>query len=363
MVARTSTHLLMFLALAFGITTTGCKRGEHCGCSEAAAASLHRAGPPAPGVLIPPRDTPIYPDDASPSAPETSTADHATPDERRAEPCLEPPPEGMACIPGGYFTRGVDLDEHVCNQASQPARGNMGTTPAQRIWMDTYYIDRTEVTNAAYSDCLRAKQCPKDGPRYTDFSAPQQPITGVSWFSANTFCEAQGKHLQREAEFEKAARGPDGELYPWGNTPATCENAVLMDASGRSCGRTKKGNYPQNGRVMEVASRPAGRYDVYDLIGNAEEWVWDYWSTDWASCGDACSQANPQGPCNGEESCEGHRYRVVRGGSWYWPADHATSYHRRAYRPNNEPPHHFGFRCAASQDEAKRLVASSADSR
>lgn len=355
-------RLLWALALSALLSLTACKRGENCGCFEAEAASPRRA----PGVLVPPRDTPIYPDDAPPAAAgddapprvEDAPAAPASAEEtaRQAAPCLDPPPAGMACVPGGYFLRGVEEDPHNCDQASQPARGNVGTTPEQRIWLDTFYIDTTEVTNAAYSACVAARDCPKDGPRYADFSAPQQPITGVSWYSANTFCRAQGKHLQREAEFEKAARGPNGEMNPWGNEPATCEHAIIMDDSGRSCGRTKKGSYPNNGRVMEVASRPAGRYGIHDLVGNAEEWVWDYWSEDWASCGDACTQDNPQGPCDGVEPCENHRYRVVRGGSWYWPASHANGYHRRAYRPNNEPPHHFGFRCAASPEEAEALL-------
>ena len=276
--------------------------------------------------------------------------------------CQSAPP-GMACVPAGWFIRGVDEDPHECDQASQPAQGNIGTTPSQRVWLDTYYVDVTEVTNEAYRACVRNGDCPQDGPKYADFSAPQQPITGLTWYSANTFCQAQGKHLITEAEFEKATRGPDGEIYAWGNEAPTCERAILMDESGRACGVPKRGNSPQNGRVWEVASRPVGRYGLYDMTGNAEEWVFDLWSPSWDACGSACSRANPRGPCDGVEPCAelSRQYRVVRGGSWYWPAAHATGYHRRAYRPDNHPAHHFGFRCAASAAQAQALTAASND--
>lgn len=293
----------------------------------------------------------------SPQSDEKSApAPEAAPPGASNSPCATAP-EGMACVPAGWFLRGQDVDTHECNQASQPARGNVGTTPQMRVWLDSYYVDLTEVTNAAYQACVRAKKCEADGPRYTDFNAPTQPITAVSWYHAKAFCEAQGKHLITEAEYEKAARGPDGDPYPWGSEPATCERAILMDAKGRACGVNKRGNYPENGRVWEVASRPAGHYGLFDMVGNAEEWVFDFWSPSWEACGEACAGPNPLGPCQGEEPCAGHRVRVVRGGSWYWPKEHATGYHRRAYRPSNEPPHHFGFRCAASLEEGARLIA------
>lgn len=379
MAATQKRSTFLHKALALGVivgalgAASGCRKSEDVGCRDplferpsSSPATLpvalagvdetdEAAGKGAAAVPAPASEETPSADTAAPAvAPAQAAA--VGPSGQQAEPCGTAP-NGMACVPGGWFVRGMDEDAHSCDQASQPARGNVGTTPAQRVWMDTYFIDTTEVTNAAYKVCLDARECPKDGPKYTDFSAPQQPITGLSWYSAKTFCEAQGKHLQTEAEFEKAARGPDGDLQPWGNAPATCANAILMDASGRSCGAKKRGNFPDNGRVSEVAQRPAGRYGVYDLVGNAEEWVFDYWSADYATCGEACAGPNPLGPCDGVEPCEGHRYRGVRGGSWYWPAEHATGYHRRAYRPNNEPPHHFGFRCAASLVEAHRLTA------
>lgn len=326
-------------------------------CESSSAATSLQAPQPAPAILHTAAAALKSPPPAVEGGDEGEhAAAESAPAGGNNAPCAQAP-EGMSCVPAGWFIRGADADDHNCNQASQPARGNVGTTPAQRVWLDSYYVDQTEVTNAAYKACVRAGKCAQDGPRYTDFSANQQPITGVSWDNANAFCLAQGKHLITEAEFEKATRGPDGERFSWGNEDATCERAILMDASGRACGVNKRGNHPQNGRVWEVASRPAGRYGLFDMTGNAEEWVFDFWSPSWAECGDACAGPNPKGPCDGVAPCAGHRVRVVRGGSWYWPKEHATGYHRRAYRPSNEPPHHFGFRCAASLDEAARLTS------
>jgi formylglycine-generating enzyme required for sulfatase activity len=271
----------------------------------------------------------------------------------------EAAPQGMACVPGGPFIRGMDNDPHEhCDQPSYNKKDQVNTNPAETIWMQTYYMDLTEVSTEAFQACIKAKKCEKAGPKYNDFSRPLQPVTGISWFDAYNFCKAQGKHLPSEAEWEKAARGPDGELYPWGNEPApSCENAVIMnEKKERSCGVQKKGAHPEKGRVLEVCSREPGRYGLCDMVGNAEEWVADWYSANYTACGEGCQGFHPLGPCGGgPDDCQGHRYKLVRGGSWYWPAEHATGIHRRSHVASNDPYHHFGFRCAASPDEAAAL--------
>lgn len=254
----------------------------------------------------------------------------------------------MACVPGGWFVRGVDEDPHRCDQADQPPSGRSSVVPSARVWVDTFYIDRSEVTNEAYQACVASRDCPAAGPSYRDFDAPRQPVTGLDWFQARTFCQARGHRLPTDAEWEKAARGPDGDWYPWGSEPASCDNAILMDETGRACGVPKRGQHPETGRIAEVCSRPPGRYGLCDMVGNAEEWVADWWSEDWAECGAACAGPDPRGPCDGADECPGHRFKSIRGGSWYWPAEHATGWHRRRYPPSNQPAHHFGFRCAVS---------------
>jgi formylglycine-generating enzyme required for sulfatase activity len=270
------------------------------------------------------------------------------PDGAPIEPCLDPVPAGMACIPGGKFIRGVD--EGALSRNAKPA---------QEVWLQTFYMDLDEATNEEYRACKEEKKCLRGGPLYNDFSRDKQPIVGVSWYAAVKYCEAHGKHLPTEAQWEKAARGPDGELFPWGNEPATCERAVIQDATGRSCGVKKLKEHPEKGRTFEIGSRPAYRYGLRDMAGNSWEWVYDWESRDWNACGKDCQGQDPTGPCDGKEPCGTKEKRVVKGGSWYWSADYATGYHRRFHYPANDPKvefHHFGFRCAASADEAKGLL-------
>jgi formylglycine-generating enzyme required for sulfatase activity len=271
--------------------------------------------------------------------------------------CLATAPPGMACVPGGPFTRGSER-HHLCLQQGVKRTRLIDTSPVAEIGAQTFYLDLTEVTYQAYQACVAAGQCAKArGPVYRDFDRPRQPMAGVSWYDAVAFCRAQGKHLPTEAEWEKAARGPDGHPAPWGDAPATCEVAIIKDARGRSCGELQAGDYPDKGRPFEVASRPAGVYGLFDMAGNLEEWVYDWYSPTYGRCGEACLGTDPRGPCGGEDPCPGHPMRVVRGGSWYYDAGHANGYHRRAHFPSNRPFHHLGFRCAASLDEAGALAA------
>lgn len=270
-----------------------------------------------------------------------------------AHPVLGTPPRPcpgsdvhVGCVGGGWFLLGVDDDPHRCTQSDQPRDGAPSNGPRRAVWLESFRIDRTEVTFAAYQSCVAQGLCPPARPRYRDFDDGEQPMTGMSWFDARAFCQARGGDLPTEAQWEAAAVGPLGERTPFGEHDVDCTTAVIEDERGRSCGVLKEGSSPETGRVLPVGSRPAGRYGLFDMAGNAEEWVLDWWSEGYDACGAACSGPNPMGPCEGALRCPGHTMRVVRGGSWYWPASHATGAHRRRYRPSNQPPHHFGFRCA-----------------
>ena len=263
--------------------------------------------------------------------------------------------EGLGCVPGGSFTRGGD--EKVTCPETEVVRYGVQFGPSVTVEMPTFYMDVTEVTYEAYKACEAEGLCNKAGPLYSDYDRPQQPIVGISWYDAVQFCEAMGKHLPTESEWEKAARGPDGAAYPWGDEPTTCERAVIRDPmTGRSCGIQKKGGNADKGRTWEVAQKEPGIYGLYDMVGNAEEWVAD-WYGPYDECGEACTGVDPKGPCDGQEPCEGFDRKMVKGGSWFWPASCAVAYHRRPHFPANKPYHHFGFRCAASVDEARALAA------
>ena len=262
-----------------------------------------------------------------------------------AEPLKLPcdgPVAGMACIPAGDFIRGSKS-------------GEKNEQPQSTIYVDAFFMDLTEVTNEMHNACVAAKKCKVVHTVYPDFDRPRQPKVGVRWYDAVDFCKAAGKHLPTEAEWEKAARGPDGRLYPWGDEPATCERAVIMDERGRSCGVPQKSSEPDKGRTFEVGTRPPNPYGLYDMSGNAWEWTNDYYSESWAACGEACQGKNPKGPCGGVSPCDKHEDRAVRGGSWFWKAPLASATYRRHHVPSNNPYHHYGFRCAASLEEAAAL--------
>jgi formylglycine-generating enzyme required for sulfatase activity len=314
------------------------------------ACSDPTAGTPAP--VNEPEQAPEAPTpaEAAPAAEAPAAAEPAAEPEPEAEPeppklvapngvemkaCPEDRPEAMSCIPGGPFTRGSnDHWDHAKPQAE--------------VWVQSFWMDQYEVTYAEYKACQKAGECNRAGPQYVDFDRPAQPINGISWFDADKYCKAQGKRLPTEAEWEKAARGGDARLYPWGDEEASCEQAIMKGVEeGRGCGVLKSGKKPETGYPWNVGSRAPNPYGLYDMAGNAYEWVNDWFSTSYEACGEDCSGVDPKGPCQGAESCHGFRRKVVRGGSWYWDATRATTIYRRAHVPRNQPFHHFGFRCAA----------------
>ncbi len=170
-----------------------------------------------------------------------------------AAPASAPAPEGMLLVAGGTFTMGADTggeeDEH----------------PAHKVTLKSFWLDRTEVTNEAYAECVKAKVCRPKSPviakKYPRFNGPRHPVNGVSWDDAVAYCRWKGKRLPREAEFERAVRGDDGRRFPWGNEPPTHERTVF-------------GGRPS---TEPVGTHPTGRgpYGHDDLAGNVWEWMLD----------------------------------------------------------------------------------------
>ena len=219
----------------------------------------------------------------------------------------------MVLIPSGEFTMGSH--EH-----SDEAR--------HQVVLDAYLIDKFEASNTRYKEFMRATGHP--APAYWDdprLSKPEQPVVGVSWTDANAFCKWDGKRLPTEAEWEKAAKGPEGDNhYPWGHH---------LDP--------KKANYGQNvGRTTPVDSYPEGvsGYGVYNMAGNVFEWVDDWYDPKYYTTG---PDKNPKGPETGSQ-------RSFRGGGWIDSTPSVRVAQRNGTDPNTKM-NWMGFRCARDVHE------------
>ena len=191
----------------------------------------------------------------------------------------------MVYVPAGEFWMGSRATDRNADPDEKPRH---------RVYLDAFWIDKTEVGNAQYHSCMLQGACQE--PRYWDdeqFNEPWLPVVGVSWFDANAYCEWAGARLPTEAEWEKAARGTDGRIYPWGNESPTCELA----------------NYPGcNEGTTTVGFHTAGAspYGALDMAGNVCEWVADRIDPEYYA---HSPDRNPTGPDEGSS-------RGLRGGSW-----------------------------------------------
>jgi formylglycine-generating enzyme len=237
----------------------------------------------------------------------------------------------MVLIPKGEFTMGSS--EHADEAKHQ-------------VVLDAYLIDKYEASNSRYKEFMKVTSHP--APAYWDdprLSKPTQPVVGVSWTDASAFCKWEGKRLPTEAEWERAAKGPDGDRhYPWGHS---------LD--------TKKANYGQNvGRTMPVDSYPEGvsGYGIYNMAGNVFEWVEDWY--DPASYKQSLA-LNPKGADRGYNFANQGPVKVLRGGSWLAPETSLHTSHRFWNQPdNNSYGVGLGFRCAKSAATASDEAVQSA---
>jgi formylglycine-generating enzyme required for sulfatase activity len=226
----------------------------------------------------------------------------------------------MVQVPAGEFMMG-------CNeQVDKDCDAN--EKPYHKVYLDAYYIDKYDVTQGEYNQCVSAGRC-KANNKYDGFTGDRQPVVGVTWDYAKTYCEWAGKRLPTEAEWEKAARGTDGRVYPWGNS---------ID--------TTHANYASNvGKTTDVGSYPSGAspYGVMDMAGNVWNWVAD-WSESgigWLTGGNYYRNSpskNPKGPDNGTS-------RVLRGGGWGTSTNNLRGSVRDGHNPAGRS-NAVGFRCA-----------------
>ena len=230
----------------------------------------------------------------------------------------------MRLVPAGPFTMGS-------------TDGMPDEKPPHTVDLAAFYMDQYEVTNAHYKTCVDAKACPLpskvSGPILSGtYGSPEydnSPVIWVDWDHAKTYCAWRGARLPTEAEWEKAARGTDGRMYPWGNT---------IDPTIANYGGNVKDPYDgELGKTTPVDLYPSGQspYGIYDMAGNVWEWVADWYDV------------YPGGDASANDAFGQKTYRVLRGGGWN---DDPSSL-RTTFRGGNTPEtavNYIGFRCAST---------------
>ena len=236
--------------------------------------------------------------------------------------------------------------------------------PIHTVYLDAYWIDRTEVTNAMFEKFIQETghqvETEKEGGSFAyigggdwdylegaDWRHPQglsssisgledHPVVQVNWNDVAAYCEWAGRRLPTEAEWEKAARGTDGRTYPWGNQGAAGDllNFADLNLDADWTEAAIDDGYKLSAPVGSYADG-ASPYGAFDMAGNVWEWVADWYDEDYYS---SSPGENPQGPSSGE-------HRLLRGGSWFVSEWNVRSAFRLWYFPGVAPSSK-GFRCA-----------------
>ncbi|MGY0219400.1 formylglycine-generating enzyme family protein [Endozoicomonadaceae bacterium StTr2] len=235
--------------------------------------------------------------------------------------------EAMIVVPAGEFIMGCNHDNpELC----------FNSRPAHKVYLKAFKIDKYKVTFKRYEKC---KDCTE---LYSGAACnngmpwnARHPVNCVDYNQAKAFCASEGKRLPTEAEWEKAARGTDGRIFPWGNEPASCDRAVM----NQKVAGNKMGPGCGSGKTLAVGSKPEGAspYGVMDMAGNLFEWTSDWYSTDYYA---NSPYENPQGPATGTR-------KVLRGSSWLMRISNSMASNVRSdYSPLGQG-YVVGFRCAS----------------
>ena len=240
--------------------------------------------------------------------------------------------EGLCCLDGRCSSPMVEIPEGEfwmgCNESVDEGCED-DEYPYHVVNVPEFEIDITEVTVGQYRSCVDDDAC-LQAPSWSEHcnnignEREDYPVNCLTWSIAEGYCQWSGKRLCSESEWEKAARGTDGRIYPWGNEEATCERAVMND-SGVGCG---------TGHSWSVASKPPGTYGLYDMVGNVSEWVADDYHNNYEAH-----------PTDGSVWTTGSDDRAVRGGNF----ENASVYLRaseRFYQWNGPTfDYEIGVRC------------------
>jgi formylglycine-generating enzyme required for sulfatase activity len=283
-----------------------------------------------------------------------------------AAPITDAGHPGMVLVPAGPFIMGT-LNEAQRRPIVGSPQGD--EQPVRTVYLDAFYIDRTEVTNAEFARFVAATRHVTDAEQYgagqiwgpngwfeqegAQWRHPmgpgdsidgldEHPVVQVSWNDATAFCAWSGKRLPREAEWEKAARGVDARDYPWGvDFDPTKLN--YCDAGCFELPHNDSSASDGHARTAPVGSFPAGAspYGALDMVGNAWEWVQDWYDSGYYA---TMPSVNPPGP-ERSAGIGATEHRVVRGGSWTSEPDF-TRTTSRSYDPPTNTYFGVGFRCA-----------------
>ena len=221
----------------------------------------------------------------------------------------------MVLVPAGEFIMGSwtgDADER----------------PVRRVYLDAFFMDKDQLTVGQYAKFLEATshEAPSDWNIMSRAMHQKRPVVNVDWADAVAYCKWAGKRQPTEAEWEKAARGTDGRIYPWGNEPPTKFHGNMNKELWNShMGLTPVG-------MFEDGKSP---YGINDMAGNVWEWVSDWYDDDYYS---TAPLRNPTGPATGIS-------KVVRGGSWGSGPEGLRSAERETHVPSFQG-YGTGFRCA-----------------
>lgn len=245
-------------------------------------------------------------------------------------------PSPMVTVPAGWFLMGSNLKHDA--PFSLETQFDDTELPQRRIWLDSFEIDRDEVSLAEYLAFLKEqRQSPPEELQrliwhlitvhfLPDYIMASWPALYVMWAESDEFCRSRGKRLPTEAEWEKAARGPEGNLFPWGSKPPAPGLAVF-------------GQYHVH-EIPLVAAVDSGEdgqspYGARHMAGNIAEWVQDWLGLDYYAI---MPERNPKGPATG-------RYKSVRGGSWKSNPNMLRAATRNGAVPDQRAST-IGFRCA-----------------
>ena len=251
------------------------------------------------------------------------------------------PQDGMALVyvPEGEFIMGSSPEEDPYFWGAEG--------PAHQVYVDAFWIYQTEVTNAMYQACVAEQACPKplrnESRRVADYYTAEKfadyPVIQVNWTHATAYCVWAGGRLPTEAEWEKAARGTDGRLFPWGNADLAPE---LASFCGSNCpGEIRESFDDGYVEIAPVGTFPAGAspYGALDMAGNVWEWTFDYFSSQYY---ENCPYENPRGPVSGTR-------RVIRGGGWN-NGEEGLRTVGRASLPPKDGLDTVGFRCVVDAE-------------